>query len=229
MKHLCKVASALAALSILAGFTSEQSGGKDSAKQSVNLSGSLITQTGHKEYEVENISIAGMISGIRLFQLPDSPAGVLTQDPHAGIEFKVKLEKGVVIEVPAPKRIWSYQRNERASKVEYIAIAFTPCDQGEKQEYIVETTRPLLCQDISACDPIAMRTPLSQIERLVIKKSKPWEETRGCPIKSKKDKNKMATQKESLSGRVDEDTQPEPLRENKVRKASAVSKEDFDQ
>lgn len=211
MNYLCKTACALTALSILAGFTGEQSGGKDSKKQAVNLSGTLVTQIGHKEYKVENISVAGMIRDIRLFQVPDSAAGVLSYDPHAGIEFKVKLEKGVIIEVPAPKKIWSYKRNERASKVEYVAIEFTPCDKGEKQEYIVETTRPLLCQDISACDPIAMRIPLSQIERLVIEESKPWEEIRSCPIKSKKEKKKAAAApNESRPSRQLEDAPEEP-------------------
>ena len=227
MKHLCKAAGALVALGILAGFTSEQSGGKDNRKQVVNLSGTLVTQIGHKEYKVENISIAGMISDIRLFQLPDSPTGALSYDPHAGIEFKVKLEKGVIIEVPAPKKVWSYKRNERASKIEYIAIEFTPCDKGKKQEYIVETSRPLLCEEFGgACKSTPMRTPLSQIERLIIEDSKPWEEVRSCPIKSKKEKNKVATSSVSRSARSIEDAQKEQSREDKDHKSPVVLKED---
>lgn len=217
MKHLCKTVCAVAALSILSGFTSEQSGGKDNRKQAVNLSGTLVTQIGHKEYRVENISVAGMISEIRLFQVPDSSVGALSYDPHAGIEFKVKLEKGVIIEVPAPKKIWSYKRNERASKVEYVAIEFTPCDKGEKQEYIVETTRPLLCQDVSACDPIAMRIPLSQIERLVIEESKQWQEVRSCPIKTKKEKkNVVGTPKESRPARQSKELQQDSSSDEEV-------------
>ncbi len=195
MNNVTKISWMLVLVSILAGFTGEQSGGRDSRKQAVNLSGTLVTQMGHKEYKVENISIANMLNDIRLFQLPDTPAGSLSEDPHAGVEFKVNLEKGVVIEVPTPRRIWSYKRNERASKVEYIAIAFTPCDKGEKEEYIVETTRPVLCERFEgACKSIPMRTPLSQIERLEITDSKPWDEPRACRIKPTKEQAETKSQ-----------------------------------
>ena len=56
MNHVYKTAGALVALSILAGFTSEQSGGKDTGKQSVNLSGTLVTQIGRKEYKIKTKS-----------------------------------------------------------------------------------------------------------------------------------------------------------------------------
>jgi len=228
MNHVYKTAGALVALSILAGFTSEQSGGKDSQKQATNFSGTLETHTGKKkEYRVENISIGRMIKDIRVFELPDLPAGPLPKDPHAGADFTITLKKGLILEVPVQGKTWSYKRNEKASKVEYVAIAITPCDQGEKEEYIVESTRHLFCQEIGACDPIAMRFPLSQVKRLVIEDSSAWEETRSCPIKSKKEKKKaVATPSESRPTRPVEDAQEEPSNKDKDRKVPAVSKED---
>jgi hypothetical protein len=193
MNQVYRFSYALGILSILSGFTSEQSGGKENRKQPVNLSGTLTTQTG-KTYQVENISIAGLIDGIRFFELPDSPAGSLNYDPHAGAVFTVKLEEGVVIKVAKPRKMWTYQRNERAAKIEYIAITFKPCDKEEKQEYIIEATRPILAQEIGACgNTTAVRIPFSQVESLVIEKSSPWTEFRACPARAAKKKAQNMT------------------------------------
>lgn len=219
MKHLCKVVCALAALSILSGFTSEQSGSKDSQKQATNFSGTLETHTGKKKsYRVENISIGRMIKGIRVFELPDLPVGPLPQDPHAGADFTITLKKGLVLEVPVQGKTWSYKRNEKASKVDYVAIAITPCDLGEKEEYIVESTRHLFCQEIGACDSTTeIRIPLSQVKKLTIEDSGSWEEPRGCPIRPKKEKkNVVGTPKESRPARQSKELQQESSSDEEV-------------
>lgn len=170
MKHMAFYTYTLLLLLIVSGWGAEQSTGNHARKQKINFQGTLTKYTGQtKVAEVSNISIAGVIENISLFQVPEQSAGKLEKDPKKGTISTIDLKEISRIDVPNPEKTWNFKRNESSDGTDYIEIFITPRGGDQKKNYMIERNRKLHYDEETSGGPISTQTPFYEIQSLVIK------------------------------------------------------------
>lgn len=170
MKHMAFYTYTLLLLLIVSGWGSEQSTGNHARKQKINFEGTLTKYTGQtKVAEVNNISVAGVIENISLFEVPEQLAGKLAKDPKKGTISSIDLKEISRIDVPNPEKTWNFKRSESSDGTDYIEIFITPRGGDQKKNYMIERTRKLHYDEETTGGPISTQTPFYEIQSLVIK------------------------------------------------------------
>lgn len=154
---------------IIQGWGSEQSTGSQARKQKFNFEGTLTKYTGKtKVLEIDNISLAGIIKDISVFEVPEQAAGILKRDPRKGTVSSLDLKEIAKIEAPEPEKTWIFKRSDLSDGIEYIEIVITPRGGGEEKHYLIERTRKLHYDEETTAGPIPTQTPFYEIQSLVI-------------------------------------------------------------
>lgn len=168
MKTIKTTVLGLIGFCLLTGVGEQQST-RDRRKQKINFWGTLSKYTGtKKEYHVENMSIARITEQVDVFEKPDLPIGPLANDPRKGTIIHLDFKEAALIKVPNPEAIWTFKRNDRAEKKEYLEIEVYPRGGGKPNNYIIDLNRRLYCDEKSTGGPIEMDVPFNEIKQLTI-------------------------------------------------------------
>ena len=150
-------------------------------KQTVNFYGKLITHQA-KEYRVDNISINRKYKQIPMYDNPrkhpklilnaktNQKEIILNVNPKNNfITSKIDLNEVSEIHVPKPNITWTYQKEGKKRRLEYIEITVISKNKKKtKNSYLVDRKTKLRCNEINSAGPVEKIVPISAINRLII-------------------------------------------------------------
>lgn len=200
MKKLISSGLLIILLIIVANFSKQSD--ETQSEQSINFRGTLVPIYG-SSYAIDNISISGLTSNIRVYAKPSS--GEMDPEANATI-FNLKKINSITrnIKQDAPN-ILKYKNRE------YIEIIINWKNSGKKNDaYLIERSRHILC-----CEKIPARPKkeiaFEAIQRLVI--------TGHAYIEST-DKCNMGPSKEEMQKIYNEKV--EPIIQNLIKEANNI-------
>jgi hypothetical protein len=137
-------------------FSSQKTSVDGREKPSLNVYGSL-TDTSNKTYRVENITIAGRVNDIAVYQKPNNP------DINPDINTtRIDLCEIGEIRIDTPRIV---QFNKR----DYIEIVIISNDSRRTQNnYIIEKLKKLFCDEVNDAGPIEKELSFLAVQRLQI-------------------------------------------------------------
>lgn len=175
------------ALTLFVNWGTPESSIDSTRRHPINFKGLLTTHDG-RAIRVENIAIGGMYKDIAVYDMPAksnaemfgpkesdsalSPQTVrykLTEDPHKGIITKIDLAEVSEIVVPHAKTMWVFKRKNGYRPLEFIEIEIISNDAKKtKNNYLVETSRKITCDQTNEAGPISKIIPFETISSLVL-------------------------------------------------------------
>ncbi len=165
MKTMHNITLGLVSIFILANYTTQESTVEGRKKHKVNFYGTLAPRSG-KKFECDNISIAGVYKQIKVYAPPgeqdDQVKHTLKVNPNS-ITTKIDLVETSQIRVPHPETIWTYQRKKGARQIKYVEIKING------HSYLIETSRKIICDEISKAGPIEKEILFTALKSLTIK------------------------------------------------------------
>jgi len=172
MKQAYQKVSLIACVALI-NWSSPETSGDSPRKQKINFYGTLYICTNAKSYEVENISISNICKLISVYETPckkeiQENKLQLPQDPRKGIVTRLDLSEIAEINVPMPTNVYTFQKNSHIINfIEIEVVSNNP--EHTKRQYLIETTRKIMCDEINTAGPIEKEVPMQAFTRLVIK------------------------------------------------------------
>lgn len=178
------------AMALFVNWGTPESSIESGKRHPVNFYGYITTNDG-RNIEIENIVIAGIYKDIPVYDMPmtnsreayiakekdsevlqnnKSIRFKLEEDPHKGIITKIDLAEVASIVVPEPKTFWIYKRKNGYRALEFIEIEIISNDSKKtKNNYLIETSRKITCDQKNEAGPIEKIIPLDSIKSLTIR------------------------------------------------------------
>lgn len=175
MQQLKKIVSILLLVSIVGGWSEQDSSSvAGSKKNDVNFYGSLDTHQG-KKLNIDNISIDRLYKQVPLYAMPakkdyNKSTYKLTKDPRtAFVVTKIDLAEVAEISVPNPEVVYVFQKEKGYREDEYIQITVVSNNEARTQtSYLISKRKKIYVDEINKSGPVEKEVPLEAIKLLKI-------------------------------------------------------------
>ncbi len=142
-----------------------------------------ITDNRDKTYQVENVSLAGKLRGIKFYELPIDTA----HDPQENVTF-FDLDQIYSIE---PARGEKCSLSPRFNNRTYSEIIVTLADPGRTaHRYLIENSQKIMCDRITDVGPLEKEISFTGIKKITIisrtERSYTQLHPQNCPAKKEK-------------------------------------------